>query len=188
MLDKIHLYHRASGTNITTFRITKDDFGKLFLSIYKSKIGWIGSYPLSKVDPLGKFKKEIEGWWFCEDYVAIEGGIDRIHVDINNQFAPISPPCNKDNYAWFLDVFFNVNTITQRFYCINHYKYNHNLKKEKDIYHAESFVSLLEKIVGKIQYHKHHNYPDTILFFRNNYCYSDVGEDKYIKLLELFNK
>jgi hypothetical protein len=60
MLDKTHLYHRKSGANITTFRITKDDFGKLFLSIlsiYKSKIGWIGCYHLSKVDPLGKFKK-----------------------------------------------------------------------------------------------------------------------------------
>lgn len=68
MLDKIKVYRRSDAYEL--------DFFSLKFQKYEPMVSLINNdviYYLTKADPLNKFKKEMEGWWFCEECVVICG-------------------------------------------------------------------------------------------------------------------
>lgn len=67
MLDKIKVYNRADAQLQDVYNINFVN-EEIRLQVNDA----VGSvFTLTKNDPLKKFKKEIEGWWFCEEYVVI---------------------------------------------------------------------------------------------------------------------
>ena len=71
MLDKIKVYRRSDAQEIDleTVRI---GFGEsLWLFVGADSSPTEQKLQLTKTDPLNKIKKEIEGWWFCKEYVVV---------------------------------------------------------------------------------------------------------------------
>jgi hypothetical protein len=76
MLEKIKVYNRNTSdeVNLETVRI---GFGEsLWLFIGADSSPTEQKLKLTKTDPLNKFKKEIDGWWFSEKYVVV--GVDDV--------------------------------------------------------------------------------------------------------------
>ena len=74
MLEKIKVYNRNTSdeVNLETVRI---GFGEsLWLFVGADSSPTEQKLKLTKTDPLNKFKREIDGWWFSEKYVV--AGVD----------------------------------------------------------------------------------------------------------------
>jgi hypothetical protein len=181
-MDKIKVYNRESGeqVNISTCRFSAD------LVLW---IGDIGTpqeqrYFLSKTDPLGKFKKEMEGWWFCEEYILIVGNVDNILFQPTTRFSDTS---------WKYEDYYRIDTrvikgglLGSYYEWTNMYKSSYRYKEKKDgtiykDYKDLSGVTLYNEIVQILPQFKKYQEKDVKL------NYSSIGEDKYLKLLELIN-
>jgi hypothetical protein len=72
MLNEIKVYRRSDAKEINGEQI-RIGFGEsLWLFVGADSTPQEEKFKLTKADPLNKFKKEMEGWLFCEKYVVIE--------------------------------------------------------------------------------------------------------------------
>ena len=140
MLNKIKIYRRSDSQAQDTFLL---HYLGNTISLQLNDIK-ASTFTLTKTDPLGKFTKEMEGWWFCEEYV----------VTIDNSDAIIFVYSGK---------------------CV----INIDLFKDS-IFLGTRFVRKHIAISDLIQV----EYPEFI--GKKEIDYS-IGEDKYLKLLDLIN-
>lgn len=219
MLNKIKVYNRKSGQEIQKFLL---DYGHnhnenaIHLSVViESKITENVSENqclqsvLQKTDPLGKFKQEMEGWWFCEQYVVVEHNTDikcEYYNYIEEQYV-IGDHRGKNQIV--IDIRCS-EVLIDNGSCIPKYLKRWNLEEPSFNFGDGQFtVNELDKLQAEIDLQKAKwkeilftkVNPNYIAFqkFVNDlgmniehgteyqFSYQSIGEDKYIKLLEIIN-
>lgn len=76
ILDKIKVYKRSDASEVKLYKIAYSET-KIYLEIYENNFLEVCKpLFLTKSDPLGKFTKEMDGFWFCKEYVVIIANSD----------------------------------------------------------------------------------------------------------------
>jgi hypothetical protein len=172
MLDKIKVYNRKTGIevrddNINYFNLSFTADNKITLQVNNR------FYPLLKTDPLNKFKKEIEGWWFCEEYIVLEGeeyAKLECEIDYNAHRKILFP--NDDKV--YMHITFQGKKIKSL--CSN---IEQDITLLQDLYSISKELYPNERIVD--------GYKFVIPYSIMNRFLS-ISEDTYLKLLELINQ
>jgi hypothetical protein len=206
MLSKIKVYNRKSGQIQDTFLL---NYCGNEITLQVNDI--TGSrFNLTKTDPLNKFKKEIEGWWFCEEYVVIE-----IERDIKLTNSSIGNETYNGKYKNILfDLSAHKSYITnnnyKRWLSVNDKEYYRHSFGYQDVQwsgknidgddiHYRTFplnamfqflcdLELINKASVLCMYEKYMNSGKWEKENRELRITYSIGEDKYLKLLELINQ
>lgn len=181
MINEIIVYDRKTYQQIDVSRCR-------FSADLVLWVGDIGTpqeqrYFLSKKDPSNKFKRTMKGWWFCERYVVIEYCVGDI------VFEPIKR-YHDNGYKY--EHYYRIVTLVEECPIAGMYYKRNNMAKEvyeykehKDgtiykEYQDFECVRIYNAVVAILPQFKTYQTKD----IKINYT---IGEDKYIKLLELIN-
>ena len=224
MLNEIKVYRRSDAKEIDGEQI-RIGFGKsLWLFVGADSSPTEMKFELTKTDPLGKFKQEMEGWWFCEDYVVIEMYNLTLYNKKHHYITESLGWFDENHKLIYIDIRYYANNPAihcikvggnEVYASLNHeelssIEYDHNstlylgkfnekeaLAQAKSFYEKkknppksiknELFYEILEIIKPYFDYHakvkqRNGNSTATVTI---DYT---IGEDKYIKLLELINQ
>lgn len=225
MLDKIKVYRRSDAKEINGEQI-RIGFGEsLWLFVGPDSTPQEEKFKLTKTDPLNKFKKEMEGWLFCEEYVVIE----MYNFTLYNN---VKPYCGTESLGWFDEshklIYIDIKCYANNpaihyiqvggneiYASLNHeelssIEYGHNSTLYLDKFNEKEALTLAKSfyekkksppkpIKNKLFYEileiikPYFDYDEKVkrkngnngVIVRMDYT---IGEDKYIKLLELINQ
>ena len=215
MLDKIKVYNRKTSEieNNMVFATFQGKPCLCFMSLdiipIQMRCHHIANVIfLEKTDPRGKFKKEMEGWWFCNEYVVIQNEIvfDITYYNYQGSTDWDEKTTGRSLFQqdlWCSEFFINGDCPRKLWKYENRgsdiKNYNININREFSSLEIDSLIKELQNKKQNLEDAINPEYKIlkskleeflSIKLLHNDrltISYSKLLEDKYIAILELIN-